>query len=111
MIILQEIHEDKYNFGCGQAFHAYSDSIHIKGVTDLFKTILDGRIHSINKFPDSRTILLYIELIDDSLTIFNNYTPNNVQNCKDFFFTNCSSLIANNPNENVILCVNFDCQK
>ena len=71
MIILQEIHFIKKNMKTNtilvvDAFHAYSDSVHFKGVTDLFKTILDRRILSINKFADGRTILLNIELNDGS---------------------------------------------
>lgn len=46
------------NFGWGvQAFHAYSNSVHSRRVTDLFKKNLDVRIHSINKSADNREIL------------------------------------------------------
>ena len=115
IILLQETHfiqkyEEKYNFDWkGNSFHAFSDSVHSRGVSILIKNGLDLKILNVNKSNDGRKIIMNIVLNDRTFTIVNVYAPNDTQNRIDFFKRLNSFIRKHNPCENIILSGDFNC--
>lgn len=90
VILLQGTHfieknELKYNVGWHwKNFHSFSDSLHNKGVSVLFRKNLTVEILNVKISNDGRKILLNVEFDSEVFTIVNIYAPNYINKMVDF---------------------------
>ena len=91
IIFLQETHyilenEFKYNTRWhGTSVHCFSDSVHRRGVSILFRKGLNFDIMNIHRSNDGRKLLVNIHLDDSDITLINIYAPNIVKDRCEFF--------------------------
>lgn len=71
--------------GLGEIVHCFSESVHSRGVSVLFKK--NSKIEIINHYKsvDGRRFLINIKYNDQQLTLLNVYAPNNEKYRIDFF--------------------------
>ena len=69
----------------GEIVHCFSESVHSRGVSVLFKK--NSKIEIINHYKsvDGRRFLINIKYNDQQLTLVNVYAPNNEKYRIDFF--------------------------
>ena len=91
VIFLQETHfvkeqENYYNSRWfGEKYHCFSDSVHSRGVSVLFKQNSKIEVLNVHRSQDGRKILLNVTYLDKTLTLVNAHAPNS-EKCRVEFF-------------------------
>ena len=117
IICLQETHfvkEHEFIYNSrwfGNKIHCFSDSVHSRGVTILFKQNSSVEILNYHQSIDGRRLLVNLKYNEKLITIVNVYAPN-AESSRSAFFKRLMSWVSQYPMnlEGLIVCGDFNCQ-
>ena len=117
IICLQETHfieNQKYFYDSrwfGKKFHCFSDSVHSRGVTILFKKNIDIEVINHHFSQDGRKLLINFKYKENIFSLVNVYLPNHEKPRVDFLKRLLTWVNQNATNhDNLIVCGDFNCQ-
>ena len=95
----------------GEKYHCFSDSVHSRGVSVLFKQNINIEVINTHRSQDGRKILINVKYLDKNLTLVNVYAPNS-EKCRVEFFKRLKSWVREYALniDGIIMCGDFNCQ-
>ena len=92
--------------------HNFSDSVHSRGVSILFKEGFEAKILNIHRCYEGRKLLINALINDDVLTLVNVYAPNKDTLQKEFFRRLTTWIPSHTMNHNLtVLAGDFNCNE